>query len=89
MDKLYPPSIEGKLPAFTGKVLKVPLTMNRAVTRSQVKGFQAIIKTVQTGVIKEVVSGSFSDEANVENNNYAVAVFNLVEDYTIGQYDKV
>ena len=48
MAKLYPPSIEGKLPAFAGNTLKIPITMNRAVNINQVSSMRAMIKTVQT-----------------------------------------
>jgi hypothetical protein len=46
MAKLYPPHIEGKLPAFTGTTLEVPLTMNKTVSHLEVGGMQLIIKTV-------------------------------------------
>ena len=52
MAKLYPPSIEGKIPAFTGNILKVPFNMNKAVIKDDIrteKGMSLIIKTVQTG----------------------------------------
>jgi hypothetical protein len=48
MAKLYPPSIEGKLPAFAGESLKIPITMNRTVNINQVGSMRAMIKTVQT-----------------------------------------
>jgi hypothetical protein len=58
MAKLYPPIIEGVLPAFysdtivdsEGKVIKItiPFSMNRAVSSSQVGGFALKIKTVQS-----------------------------------------
>ena len=47
MSKLQPPIIEGILPAFYGNLLTVPFQMNRAVSRSEVKGFSLKIKTVQ------------------------------------------
>jgi hypothetical protein len=34
--KLYPPSIEGKLPACAGNSLSVPFAMNKAVSEVQV-----------------------------------------------------
>jgi len=39
MAKLYPPNVEGKLPAFTGTTLVVPFSMNRAVGPGEVGGF--------------------------------------------------
>jgi hypothetical protein len=49
--KLYPPSIEGKLPTFTGSFLKIPFNMNKTVSPNEVFGMVAIIKTAQNGVI--------------------------------------
>jgi hypothetical protein len=40
-DKLYPPNIEGTIPAFYGKgtaTLTVPFSMNRTVSKSEVWG---------------------------------------------------
>jgi hypothetical protein len=41
-DKLYPPNIEGTIPAFYGSggtaQLIVPFSMNRTVSKSEVKG---------------------------------------------------
>jgi hypothetical protein len=51
MSKLYPPIIEETLPAFYSEngVVKftIPFSMNRAVSYSQIGGFELRIKTVQ------------------------------------------
>lgn len=88
MAKLYPPSIEGKLPAFAGDTLKVPLTMNRAVNMSEVSGMRAMIKTVQTATLKATLDGSLSYESTT--GKY-YAVFELSDKFTpnLGQYYKV
>ena len=89
MSKLYPPSIEGKLPAFAGDSLKIPLTMNRAVSMIQVTGMRALVKTVQTGTIKATLEGSLSFE---QNTGRYYAVFELGTNGfapTLGQYYKV
>ena len=60
MNKLYPPIIEGVLPAFylnydsNGQILKggsltIPFAMNNAVSESQVKGFSLRIRTASSG----------------------------------------
>ena len=36
--KLYPPNIEGTIPAFYGTVLTVPFSMNKAVSKRDVYG---------------------------------------------------
>lgn len=54
MAKLYPPQIGGTIPAFyedylsdnTLKPLTIPFLMNKTVSKSEVKGFNLIIKTV-------------------------------------------
>ena len=47
MAKLYPPLIEGTIPAFKGNELIVPFSMNRAVGKNNIAGFSLKIKTVQ------------------------------------------
>lgn len=67
MAKLYPPHIEGALPAFAGKTLKIPFQHSRAVSLNQIKGYSCIIKDIQQSTqIKEYrVVGS---DINVTNN---------------------
>lgn len=48
MAKLYPPNIEGSIPAFYGTVLTVPFSMNRSVGRQEVKGIALKVKTIQS-----------------------------------------
>ena len=47
--KLYPPIIEGTIPAFCNQTIVVPFTMNKSVSEKEVKGFKLKIKTVQSG----------------------------------------
>lgn len=46
--KLYPPIIEGTIPAFCNQTIVVPFTMNKSVSEKEVKGFKLKIKTVQS-----------------------------------------
>ena len=74
--KLYPPYIEGTIPAFykdsRGAVtLTVPFSMNRAVSVNEVRGFQVKIKTVQ--------SNTYLFTLKTENNTE----FDMENDYTI------
>lgn len=48
MAKLYPPNIEGSIPAFYGTVLTVPFSMNRSVGRQEVSGITLKVKTIQS-----------------------------------------
>lgn len=89
--KLYPPSIEGKLPACAGGSLVIPLTMNRAVSSQNVTGMTAIIKNISTGrKVAELTNGTLvkSDGgyyASFENEKEKNAIANL----NIGQYYKI
>ena len=55
--KLYPPMLNGVLPAFskdedndiTEVKITVPFTMNKTVNRDDIDGFALMIKTVSTG----------------------------------------
>ena len=58
--KLYPPYIEGTIPAFSGTVITVPFSMNKAVSKNQVAGFALKIKTVQSNTfITTIINTDF------------------------------
>jgi hypothetical protein len=58
MAKLYPPYIEGSIPAFYGTALTVPFSMNRSVGRQEVSGITLKVKTVQSNsFLFEIPSG--------------------------------
>lgn len=58
MAKLYPPYIEGSIPAFYGTSLTVPFSMNRSVGRQEVSGITLKVKTVQSNsFLFEIPSG--------------------------------
>ena len=46
--KLYPPKIEGSIPAFYGNKIKIPFIMNKTVGQSEVGGFILLIKTAHS-----------------------------------------
>ena len=62
LKKLYPPEIEGIIPAFCGTVLTVPFSMNKTVSKSEVSGMILKIKTVYSnqylGAAKTYFNGS-------------------------------
>lgn len=80
--KLYPPYIEGTIPAFYGDSLTIPYSMNRAVNFSEIAGFALKIKTVQNNVIIDTLSSkNFTDKE---------VVFKVDKSkFNIGQYYKV
>jgi hypothetical protein len=46
MAKLYPPYVEGTIPAFYGAVLTVPFSMNKSESIKNVSGMHLKVKTV-------------------------------------------
>ena len=47
LKKLYPPEIEGVIPAFCGTALVVPFSMNKTVSKSEISGMIIKIKTIK------------------------------------------
>lgn len=86
--KLYPPVIEGTLPAFSGTELSVPFSMNRAVSDTEVYGFIVKIKNVYNNTnIKE-----FKCKLNSVEEMPAAAVFEIADaeaSFNVGDYYKV
>lgn len=68
MAKLFPPVIEGIVPAFYAEngyiVVVIPFSMNRAVSQSQVKGLAIKIKTVQSS--SYIYSTEIKEQINYE-----------------------
>lgn len=80
MAKLYPPYLEGTIPAFYGDSITVPFAMNRAVGKNEIRGFSLLIKSIQTGnQLAELKAFKY----NLENGT---ATFNLNPiNYLVGQ----
>ena len=92
MAKLYPPYINGTIPAFyysegaTNTKIVVPFTMNKAVAAGEVAGFALKIKTIN-GDVKGVLR---EDVDNVVITSNASVTFSSGQmTFTIGQYYKV
>lgn len=95
MAKLYPPNIEGIIPAFCKNegtvILTVPFSMNRAVGTAEVAGFVLKMKTVNGTLLgtKTVKSGDISgasyDITEKMEVYFDVSDFNL----NVGQYYKI
>jgi hypothetical protein len=56
INKLYPPYIEGALPAFSDDknlhpILKIQYSLNRGVTDNNIKGYSLLIKKITTNQI--------------------------------------
>lgn len=72
MAKLFPPLIEGSIPAFysnEGTVqITVPFSMNRAVNKNQVSGFVIKVKTVQSSTYLFTIQNTNSNTFNMEDS---------------------
>ena len=80
MAKLYPPYLEGTIPAFYGDSITVPFAMNRAVGKNEIRGFSLLIKSIQTG---DQLAELKAFKYNLENGT---ATFNLNSiNYLVGQ----
>lgn len=91
-NKLYPPYVEGKLPAFVqGGMMVVPFQLNRAVNRTDFNSMSIIIKTVQTNTV--LCDGDATYAAtNIEYDNstgHWKAIFPVGNLVRVGQYYKV
>ena len=97
--KLYPPVIDGVLPAFyltyssagailAGGSLTVPFTMNATVAESQVKGFSLRIRTASTGsyVLPPIYSNIYSLSKGEVTFNFSPKQASA---FTEGQYYKI
>ena len=91
MAKLYPPYINGTIPAFyytkgaAKTSIAVPFTMNRAVAAGEVAGFALKIKTIN-GDVKDVL---YSYSANIVTTSNASVTFSTSSTFLVGQYYKV
>jgi hypothetical protein len=67
MAKLYPPSIEGKLPAFaasgTNITYNIPIAPNKAVFTANGTEVRLLIKTAQSGIVKKTVDGTMQQNS--------------------------
>ena len=85
MAKLYPPNIEGTLPAFCGSALTVPFSMNRAVSTAEVRGFAIKIKRVNDNSL--IYTGRTD---NFDTNFKFEAYFIVSESlFNVGEFYKV
>lgn len=100
MSKLYPPYINGTIPAFykaydaqdisetEGTVITVPFTMNNAVGISSVEGFALRIKTVQSGLY--LCAPIYTQSYDIEKNEvYFTVPLAVAQELNEGQYYKL
>ena len=87
MARLYPPQIEGVIPAFYGTTLVVPFVMNKTVSNNQVIGMVIKIKSIYNNSI--VYENKMMDRTQISFNKQEV-YFTIPENtFNIGVSYKV
>ena len=105
MAKLYPPYLEGTLPAFSlskqgNGTMTIPFVLNKAVSSTEVQSVKIKIKTVQNDALLASVDlgncGGHLEPFDSEGNgviNFNIINFKLTEnsdfEFKIGQYYKI
>ena len=91
MAKLYPPYIEGTIPAFTGTTIVVPFSLNRANSTTDIAGFSLRIKTVQNNITLDTLEQTDSGYIDLTDKFQVTFTINetLQSKLTIGQFYKV
>ena len=104
MAKLYPPYLEGTLPAFSltsegNGVMTIPFVLNKAVSYSEIQSAKIKIKTVQNDVLLASVRledcGGRFESLDTEGNGtitFNIMNFKMSDDsftFKIGQYYKI
>lgn len=94
MAKLFPPLVEGTIPAFysdEGTVkITVPFSMNRAVNKKQVSGFVLKAKTVQSSTYLFTIRNQDSNTFNMEDSPWVTFTLSSqdISYLRIGQFYK-
>ena len=95
MAKLYPPYIEGTIPAFYADgnqaILTVPFSMNKAVSIADFTGIALKVKTVQTNEFIYSATTANSEIDYLRTNFKANFTINLTQNpkFKIGQFYKI
>lgn len=77
MAKLYPPQIEGTIPAFYGNTITVPYLMNKTVSLNEIDGFKLQFKSTMTNQVLDVF-GIEKNEGQI--NSIAFTIYQYVND---------
>ena len=87
MAKLYPPQIEGILPAFYGNTLTIPFTMNTAVSASNVNGIAVRIKHAQNGdiIFNRTTGFTYDSSSSIQK----ITIKEDFKNFIIGNYYKI
>lgn len=87
MSKLYPPQLEGTIPAFYGTSLTVPFIMNKTVGWNEIIGFHLIVKNIQNNsIVYQKASRNYSKdnyEVYFDIDNDKLNLFKIGNSYKI------
>ena len=88
MAVLYPPYLEGKLPAQVGDTLRIPYQLNRALGAADLKGItiNARIKTISSN---EIVTDLVTDFIDNATDNIYYAEFTTPAKLQVGDFYKI
>lgn len=94
MAKLFPPIVEGTIPAFysEGGVVKItiPFSLNRTVSRAQIKGIALKIKTVQSSSYLYTLEQNSDSYFDVESGPWVQFEFEDTDNkLKVGQFYKL
>ena len=89
LKKLYPPEIEGIIPAFCGTVLTVPFSMNKTVSKSEVSGMILKIKTVYSNQYLGAAKTYFNGSAQEIWDRVDFDLSGIIDKLNISQYYKI
>lgn len=84
--RLYPPQLDGTLPAFTGATVVVPFAMNKAVSISEVAGFRLKIKTTLNDIL--INDNTPIESTNFTNSSVTFDISSIIDKLKIGNYYK-
>lgn len=84
--RLYPPQLDGTLPAFTGATVVVPFAMNKAVSLSEVTGFRLKIKTTLNDIL--INDNAPIESTNFTNSSVTFDISSIIDKLKIGNYYK-
>lgn len=87
-NKLYPPIINNILPAFYGTNLIVPFSMNKAVSKNEIGGFAAKIKTAQNNTYIDYLTTNINEFFDFNQITFEFSQ-TQIDKLNIGQYYKV
>ena len=90
MERLYPPTISGTIPAFYGTSIEVPFSMNRAVGLSEFNSFALKIKKVSGTLVGTVFTAIKNPESWINQGSITFNLDdNIVKELVQGEFYKV